>query len=455
MKLSWKTIVLICALLTTAGWSQQKLTLKDCIRIALKQNINIITSENLAEIADNNYLSSYSNILPSVSTSFDASRRTIGPRESIEFQPVGIDSAGNTIVQRVSVLQDKANLNSHSFSLSVSQNIFDGGGWWNRIRRGKASKNAAFHGMNAQINQTITTVAQNYLDLLKQEKILEVNQLAVQRSQDNLDKTQKMFEIGSVAKVDVYRARVNLGNDRISQISQRNAVHQARQRLNISLGKDPNEPLEIEKNVQFSFELPELATMLEQATADQPELMRQQMDVRTGELDVAISRSVFVPRVSGFFSYNRSNSEFEKIYNNFDRNWTTAVGVSVDFNLFNGFQDMVNYQNAKIDLKNKRLALEDYKRTLKSDVSTLYQRYRDLQEIVEINQQNLEAAREEYRLAEERYRLGSGTSLDLREAQVNLTDAERILVSAEYDQLIAYTQLQEALGSVQSALERL
>ncbi|MCB0288247.1 MAG: TolC family protein, partial [Calditrichaeota bacterium] len=83
------------------------------------------------------------------------------------------------------------------------------------------------------------------------------------------------------------------------------------------------------------------------------------------------------------------------------------------------------------------------------------QRYRDLQEIVEINQQNLEAAREEYRLAEERYRLGSGTSLDLREAQVNLTDAERILVSAEYDQLIAYTQLQEALGSVQSALERL
>lgn len=195
--------------------------------------------------------------------------------------------------------------------------------------------------------------------------------------------------------------------------------------------------------------------MLEQATADQPELMRQQMDVRTGELDVAISRSVFVPRVSGFFSYNRSNSEFEKIYNNFDRNWTTAVGVSVDFNLFNGFQDMVNYQNAKIDLKNKRLALEDYKRTLKSDVSTLYQRYRDLQEIVEINQQNLEAAREEYRLAEERYRLGSGTSLDLREAQVNLTDAERILVSAEYDQLIAYTQLQEALGSVQSALERL
>ncbi|MCB0297482.1 MAG: hypothetical protein KDG51_20070, partial [Calditrichaeota bacterium] len=35
---------------------------------------------------------------------------------------------------------------------------------------------------------------------------------------------------------------------------------------------------------------------------------------------------------------------------------------------------------------------------------------------------------------------------------VNLTDAERILVAAEYDLIITYAQLQEAVGDIQQAL---
>ena len=73
-------------------------------------------------------------------------------------------------------------------------------------------------------------------------------------------------------------------------------------------------------------------------------------------------------------------------------------------------------------------------------------------EIVEINEKNLEAANEEYRLANERYRLGSGTSLELWEAQVNLTEAEQVLVSAEYTAINTYIELSEAVGKVREAL---
>jgi outer membrane protein TolC len=455
MKRAGFLFLLLLAVFNSSVFSQQKLTLKDCIRIALNENVNIVTNRNIAEIAKNNYLGSFSVILPRINTSFDASRRTIGPRETVDFQPVGIDSNGNTIVERVTVLQEKSTLNSHSFSLSVNQNIFDGGIWWNTIRRSKAEKSAAYWGTESEVNKTITTVAQRYLDLLKQEKILEVNELAVQRSQNNLEKTEKMYEIGSVAKVDVYRARVNLGNDRIALINQRNAVHQAKQELNIALGRDPNEPLEIDKTLRFNFSLPDIEAMLSEALKTQPELMRQELDVKSKQLSVAISRGAFSPTVTGFYNYNRNNSEFEKVYKNLGRNWSSVVGVSISFNLFNGFQDMVNYQNSRINLKNSQLALEDYKRNLKSNISNLYRRYQDLEQIVAINQQNLEAAREEFRLAEERYRLGAGTSLDLREAQVNLTDAERILVATEYDKIIVYAQLQEALGNVQALLEQL
>ena len=292
----------------------------------------------------------------------------------------------------------------------------------------------------------------NYLNLLKQEKLLEVNTLAVQRSQDNLDRSEKMFEIGSVAKVDVFRARVNLGNDRISLISQRNTVHQAKQTLNVAMGREPNTPLEISKDVNFDYQLPPLESLLNSAMDQQPEIKRREMELRSRELNVSLSKSSFLPSLSAFFSYGRSNSVFDKIYSDVNQNWSVTVGVQGSFNLFNGFQDMVNHQNAKLNVKSTQIDLEAYKRTLVSNISTTYQRYKDLLEIIEINKENLEAAKEEYRLATERYRLGSGTSLDVREAQVNLTDAERILVAAEYDLIITYAQLQEAVGDIQQAL---
>ena len=62
------------------------------------------------------------------------------------------------------------------------------------------------------------------------------------------------------------------------------------------------------------------------------------------------------------------------------------------------------------------------------------------------------AATEEYRLANERYRLGSGTALELRDAQVRLTEAEQILVAAEYSAINTYIELSESVGKVKEAL---
>jgi len=456
MSVRWSVIVFLSIIFVTNGWGQttaQKLSLQDCIHIALENNTTILTNRNLANASGNDYAASYRNILPSVDINYAARRFRSGVSTTQRDVPV-FDSTGAVIgFTNQEVRNNPIDRNSYSLSLDVGQTLFDGGASFNRVRQSKATKNASSQSLDVQINQTIRTVAQNYLDLLKQEKLLDVNNLAVQRSQDNLDKTQKMFEIGSVAKVDVFRARVNLGNDRINLITQRNTVKQARQRLNISLGYDPNADIEIDKELTFNYKLPPLEDLLRESFKNQPELQRQEMEIRARELGVNIAKGAFLPTLTGFFSYSRDNTVLDQIYKNINLNWSVVIGVRGTLNLFNGFNDRRNVQNAKIDLKNSRLALEDYKRTLVSDISTIYQRYRDLQEIVEINKENLEASREEYRLANERYRLGSGTSLDLREAQVNLNDAERILVAAEYDQIITFAQLQEALGTIQSSLQ--
>jgi outer membrane protein TolC len=261
-----------------------------------------------------------------------------------------------------------------------------------------------------------------------------------------------MFEIGSVAKVDVFRARVNLGQDQISFLTQKNTVSQSEQLLNLAMGRDPLTLVEIDTSVVFEPKTVSLDELLALAEENQPALKSIELSVKSDELNVALAKSSFWPSLGARFNYSRDNEEFENIYSDFNKNWSTSFGVGLSWNLFNGFADQVNYQTSKLELKNAKLSMEDYKRTLRSDIRKLYNSYNAIIEIVMINENNLEAATEEYRLANERYRLGSGTSLELREAQVNLTEAEQILVAAKYNTINTYIDLSEAIGMVRLAL---
>ncbi|GAB4370500.1 MAG: TolC family protein [Calditrichia bacterium] len=432
----------------------QVLTLNDCIRIALEHNINVGTHQNLAKIADLGISRSYSNILPKINSSFTAGKFISGPSTYLADVPVGIDTATGLIIYeqrtRTSPRYDRS---TYSAGISVTQNIFDGGYWWNNIRQNRTLKKAAYFNLKTAENQVVKYVAQYFFDLLKQMKLLEVYSLAMQRSKDQLDRAQQMYEIGSVAQVDVFRARVNYGQDQIAYLNQKNVVRQSRQLLNLAMGRDPLTPIQVSSDLDFQYELPQLDSILETAFRYQPELKSRETDVRAKEFSIALAKSAFLPSLGASFNYSRDHETFEKIYTDLDKNWSMSFGVRLSYNLFNGFADRVNYQSRQIELKNAKLSLVDFKRNLKSDVTNLFSNYKSILEIVEINKKNLEAAREEFRLAEERYRLGSGTSLELREAQVNLTQAEQVLVSAEYNAIITFIELQEAMGTVKQAFK--
>ena len=451
MTRKWVVIGALCLFTISPLLGQQRLSLQDCINIALEKNFSLQATRNTTNQAENDVRGSLNYILPTVSTSASGAKFTQGPEQTITQVQVTDSVTGQTRLIYRPTLTDKQSINSYNFNFDVSQPLFDGGNMFYQMSKSRADRNAARFNLDNRTNETIRIVAQYYIDLLKQEKLLEVNNLAMQRSQDNLDKTQKMFEIGSRAKVDVFRARVNYNNDRVSVLNQETTVKQARQTLNIALGNEPNAPLEIEQDFNLDYTLQPLETLVDEALSAHPELGRLEQTVVSRKKTVGISRSVFLPSVGGFFNYNRRNTQFDQVYGSLDQNWNTSVGVRVSMNLLNGFSDQVNYQNARISEKNARLDLEEYKLNLRANIARLYESYRNQLEVIQINRENVEASREEYRLANERFRLGSGTSLDVRDAQVNLTDAERLMVAAEYDLILTYAALREAVGDIQEA----
>jgi len=329
-----------------------------------------------------------------------------------------------------------------------NQNIFDGGNWWNSISQAKSEKLASDFDLKSTENMVILTVQQYYFDLLKQQKLLEVNKLAVQRSKDQLNKTQKMFELGSVAKVDVYRSKVNLGNDKIQLLTQENAVITAKNNLNLALGREPGTSINIEPDFQLKSQFGDASDLIESALSKNPSLKKYNQDIKSQEYAINRWQSSYYPNLSGSISYGRGNEDFSKVYSDYDENWNLSYRLNLSINLFNGFNDRVNVQQSKLQLKNYKETLIANERNIKSSILQLLDNYKSYVEIIEINKENLEAAKEEYRLAEERYRIGSGTQLERREGQVNLTRDEQTLVAAQYNARIVKAEIEEKIGAI-------
>jgi outer membrane protein TolC len=442
-------IILPIMLIISSTFAQSEtLTLDNCIQIALKNNPSIIKSINLNKSADEDVLGSYAGILPTVSLSASTGRAEAGQSEREGDTPIGFDSLGNVIYERKIITQDGYITNFNNFGLSVNQTLFDGGEWWQAIDYAKTMKRYSDYNLESVSNNTVFIVQQAFFDLLKQENLLEVNQLAVGRSEDNLNKTDKMFELGAVAKIDVFRSRVNLGNDKIQMLLQKNAVSAARQNLNLAMGRDPRTPIAIEPEFDLPDSFQGIEELYQQAMNSNPEVKMGEEDIRAYDLNISRSYAALWPALGAFFSYNRRHEDIERVYRNFDKNWSMNWGISLQVNLFNGFTDKVRIQKSKLLMRNAQETYEENKRALKSDIALLVDNFNSYLDIIEINEQNLEAAKEEFRLAEERYRIGSGTALEVREAQVNLTRAEETLVAAKYNARMTQAQLEQSMGII-------
>jgi outer membrane protein len=450
-KIMYKILSIVILLVSIVFSQSEPLSLDDCINIALKMNPNIIINQNMNKSAGENVIASYSGILPKIDLNATTGRYEAGNATDLRDFPVGYDSTGDqAIIERRLITQPGFIVNYNNFGLQVNQNIFDGGEWWNAIRYAKSTKRASDQGFQSAINFTILDVQNKFFDLLKQQNLLGVYELAVKRSEDQLAKSEKMFELGAIAKVDVYRNKVNLGNDKIQYLQQKNAFILAKNNLNIAMGRDPNDSLAIKPELNLIPAYQKADTLIKTAIDNNPNIKKYKEDFYSSELMVARSKSAFFPQLGAYFNYSRSNEELQRVYSNYDQNWNISYGLSLSLNLFNGFRDKVNIQKNKLAAKNNLVTYEEAKRTLKADIIQLIDNYNSYLKIIEINQENLEAAKEEYRLAEERYRVGSGTALELREAQVNLTRAEQILVAAQYNARITQAQMENSLGTISS-----
>ena len=415
---------------------QSPMSLEDCIREALRKNVDLGLAQKDVESAQARKLGTRAGYLPRLDMTLQDGYYFTGEQEVVY-------GFGGTPVR---LTQPATDDDTHYFGLRLSQNIFDGGKWWNRVERADKAIAVSQLSFKAEQERVALTTINAFYELLEAQKGVEVLRQSLEASMDQLHLAKERHKLGAASKVDVAVARVNAGEDRINIEHQRRVIDINVANLNKVMGRSPLEPLVIREPADDKTlagspegrEVPEAHVWLRMFSAAQ----------EVTDLDVSIAKGDRWPEVSGMIAYSRQDPEFYKVYSRFDQIYRLTFLLNISFPIFDGFLTSSNIEQAEV--ATERIKLEKFKarQDLEVGLSTALTDFLRLQAVSKIEADNILAAEQRLELAKESYEVGQGTALELREAQLALNRAKITAVQTQYALRIAYAVYHQARGDL-------
>lgn len=428
---------LLAIFLFSPSYGQNTLGLKECISIGLENNFSILVARNNEEIASNNYTLGNAGFLPSL----DLSGRHNG----------SLTNTTNNLTDGTSTSTTGVFNTQNGASASVGLTIFNG---FNAVTTYKRlGELNAIGQLNTQlsIENLVSDIVSGYYNYILQLQLMNNQKLAIALSRERLRIDQDRYLLGSGSKLQVLQSQVYVNSDSSLLSRQTEIVRAAKIRLNELMALQDlstdffSKDTTIDVNPNLLYE-----KLLEETLARNTNLQIASKNKIISEYDykLVMSRSYPFLNFSGGYNYNYntfSNSQNRSIESN-----GPNYGLTLGFNIFDGFNQRRSLTNSAITRETSDLRYRELEQGIRADLLTIYNAYSNYLRLTSLEQQNLETATENHSIAMERYRLGSLSGIELREVQLSLLDATERVISAHYQTKLAEVSLQLISGGIMS-----
>ncbi len=431
----------VAAVVSTAAVAQeappagQRLTVETAVQLALQRNPDLRRQALLSLSSEQDQVLARAAVLPSLNFNASLGRnRNNGP----------------VLVQGATVpIQGTTFNNNFIAGLTLRQLVFDGGKWWNNLAAAGLNLDASHAQVDEERLQITYLVEQRFYELVRSQRQLAVLADAAARSRDQADFTQRLFDGGRSTQADVYAARANRDNDEIQRLGQERNVELARADLALAVGADPAEPLTVAEPPNLMTEPaqpPPAREAVARALSARPSLKAFTLSAEASRKTAAAAKGDYWPAVSLFGQWQRGTTSFSSYLDRPDLDSQASAGVSLSWNIFGGFATDANVRKAEVQTLLAENDLESGRRNVASDVQKAVAQLSTSRSQARVAQQSEQTAKEGLRLARTRQEVGVGTQLEVRDAELKLTQAQLSVVGSLVDGREAEAALRRAQG---------
>lgn len=420
--------------------AQSTLQLEEAIRIGLEQNFSIRIAENEVRVSENNNTIGNAGFLPVISADGSINQRV----------------QDNVTVYGNPNIADRDDQNAkttvYDYGLNATWTIFDGLTMFAALDRLNTQLDISEAEARYQIELVLAEIVSGYYEIAGQQKAAQVLENTVEISRERIRIAETKRDLGSGSEYELLLARADFNTDRAALIRSNTSLNQLKVLLTSILGEDRSVDFYVQPEIILADRL-DLDELIDDALSQNQELNIARLNEKVARAEIREIRGEWMPQVDVSGGYGYSRTEASVGFSEFSETDGFQYGITARINLFDGFNKKRRTENAQITLKNEELRRQDLQLQLTSQISQIYAQYSDALSLIELEEENLEINKETVDIALERFELGTISSIELREAQQSLLNAENRLIEAQIVAKTAETELLRLSGRLLSRVE--
>lgn len=399
----------------TAWWEQfNDPVLTDLIKIALKENKDLLIAASRVEEFIGYYVSTRGSLFPQVDASATAGRQRLTER-GISRIPVG----------------GQATFDNYQALINMSWEI----DMWGRLRRATEAARADLlsteEARRALILTLVTSIANAYIDLRNLDRQLDIARSTAKTREESYEIFKLRFEGGVISELELSQVKSEY-EDALATIPQiEKNIAQQENALSLLIGRNPGfipRGKTIDELIMLSVPQGLPSDLLER----RPDIRQAEQDMVAANARIGVAKTLYFPNISltGLFGF--SSTELSKLSTGPAKTWNWAVPISAP--IFTGGTISGQVHAAEAQQQQALLKYQKAIQTAFREVDDALVDQHKSRDRLAAQARQVDALLNYAQLARLRYENGYTSYLEV-------LDAERSLFNAE----INYTQTQGTL----------
>jgi len=418
-------VLLVSGLLLGAapcrGQASQSLTLQEAEQIAIQNHPQIQAATHLASAAAAQVTEVRSAYYP----------QAYGSLTGVEAEHNSRVAAGG--------LNNPIIYDRFAEGFTVGQLVTDFGRTYELVKSSNLKAQAQQENVATTRADVLLRLNEAYYEALKAQSVLLVAEQTVKSRQLVSDQTGALQKSNLKSGLDVSFANVDLAQAQLLLIQAQNDVQASNAELSDALGYSDQRTFQLVDQLLPASPPADVTPLIQEALQSRPELIRQDLNVKSAQSFAAAERDLSFPTISvlgttGLIPYRQD--ALDSRY--------AAAGFNVNIPIFNGRLFTARRNEARSIAQAQEQYLRDLQNRIVRDVRTAWLNANSAFQRLAVTEQLLTESTQAFDLAQSRYGLGLSSIVELSQAQLNKTQAEIARVSAQfnYEAQIAYLNYQ-------------
>jgi HAE1 family hydrophobic/amphiphilic exporter-1 len=327
--------------------------------------------------------------------------------------------------------------------LFINQPIYTGG----RLNNSLGISTSQFDASKLELDRTRQEieyrVVETFYSALMNQRGVAVADEQIRLNERQLELARARFESGTVARLDVLQAEVELANSKARRIQARAQVDTAMQALRSVLSLPQSQPLQLEGSLDEPV-LAQARDELDRRLPQRPDLLAFTARREMAEYASNLANSEWKPSLAFAGNMQYQQDDFGALLGRDNQSY--AFGIQLNVPLFSAPGAAARRNVAQSQVRQAEHGLRFATDNARLELESAWTAFEASAEVVSTQEKALELARESVSIAQVSYENGVITSAELNDAQVRLLQTEWLLMQAKYARITAAARAKVAAG---------